>query len=304
VPDRPALIGALEAAGLRYYETDYTAFESHFDAEFMSHVECELFRHCLSWCPDDAELLIRTDCGVNSIRTRFGLAAQLKARRMSGDLWTSLGNGWTNYILTKFVVEEMLGKTFNGFFEGDDGLVATEAELRPEHYERLGFTITMSEVRKPGLANFCGMKFAAEGEIIREPRDFLNKFGWTMSMLGHGPKVGMELLRAKALSATYETPQCPIVGVLARVALERTRGSAARYVDDGYHKAPPDEFKLEMFHPSAATRALFQESFGVTVAEQLRVEELIRQDRLSEIHMHLEPHPHVAEYTSAWLQVT
>lgn len=67
-----------------------------------------------------------------------------------------------------------------------------------------------------------------------------------------------ELLRAKALSACYETPHCPVIGKIARYALERTRGVHPRFVRDGYHDVPMlDEFDVPKFEPTDLTRELF-----------------------------------------------
>lgn len=47
VPDRPALIKQMRKVGYRYWQTDFTAYESHFNATFMDACECELYRWCL-----------------------------------------------------------------------------------------------------------------------------------------------------------------------------------------------------------------------------------------------------------------
>lgn len=166
---------------------------------------------------------------------------------MSGDMCTSLGNGFTNLMLAKFLAAEQ-GKELAGFVEGDDGLFVTEATLTAEAYQQLGFSIKIVELGDPCKASFCGMVFAESGEIIKDPVKFLSTFGWTHSFINAGAAVMDQLLRAKALSAIYEAPQCPILGQLARCALEKTRGVIPRFVDDGYHRAP-DEVKLEPFSP-------------------------------------------------------
>jgi hypothetical protein len=147
-----------------------------------------------------------------------------------------------------------------GFVEGDDGLFAVDTELPVAElvaqYAQLGFTIVVKEVRDPGLASFCGMVCTEDCQIIRDPRGFLQGFGWTHSFITAGSRLMYELLRAKALSAVYETPHCPVIGAMARKALEVTRGYNPRYIDDGYHRPPPDEVPLPPFQPTPATREL------------------------------------------------
>ena len=139
-------------------------------------------------------------------------------------------------------------------------------ELTAKAYEELGFTIKIEEVDNPCHASFCGMIFADSGEIIRDPRRFMMGFGWTQSFISGGPRLMDELLRAKALSTVYETPQCPIVGAFARYALQQTVGVSPRFVNDGYHEVPRDERHLPNVCPSADTRLLFEREFGVSIA--------------------------------------
>lgn len=278
VPERPKRVMALKKAGLRYYSTDFTSFESHFTPAFLNACECALYRHCLAWCPSDAEYLCNAISGINNMSTHTGVRAHIRGRRMSGDMCTSLGNGFTNLMLAKFIAFEQ-GKELNGFVEGDDGLFATEATLTPELYAELGFTIKISEEQDPCTASFCGMIFASSGEIVRDPVEFLANFGWTSSFIGAGERIMNELLRAKALSSVYECPQCPIVGAVARKALEYTRGSLPRFVQDGYHNTqlvPKDERNLPPFCPSADTRELFAVKYGLPVETQLKIESMIR----------------------------
>jgi hypothetical protein len=281
VPDRPSRVRALRKAGRRYYQTDFTAFESHFSAELMNICECALYRHCFDDC-EDIQYICRTVTGLNRMRTRHGVSADIRARRMSGDMCTSLGNGFTNLMLAKFIAHRQ-GHELYGFVEGDDGLFATEAVLDVKTYERLGFSIKIDEVSDPCKASFCGMVFADSGEIVRNPIDFLSSFGWTGSFISAGNIVMDQLLRAKALSAVYETPQCPIVGMLARVALAKTRGAVPRFVDDGYHRCPSDEIPLPSFRPSADTRELVAELYHISPALQLEIERCIQTDQLERI---------------------
>lgn len=274
VPHRPALIAAWRKAGLRFFATDFTAYESHFSPELMQACECQLYRHCLPWC-GDVDFICSVLCGENRMRTRSGVSASIKGRRMSGDMCTSLGNGFTNVMLARFLASEQ-GQDLFGFVEGDDGLFATKAELRAEDYAKLGFTIKIEEVEDIRAASFCGMVFGESNQIIRDPVAFLATFGWTSSFTMGGERLMDELLRAKALSTVYETPHCPIVGALARYALSVTRHVTPRFVTDGYHSLPPrDESRLTAFAPTAETRALFERLYGISPTMQLAIEKRI-----------------------------
>lgn len=277
VVDRPAAVRNIIAAGMNYYATDFTAFESHFIPEIMDAIEFELYRYLLPQPVSD--LVIKTLGGTNKMRTRSGIRAECDGKRMSGDMITSLGNGFSNLMLVKFLCAEQ-GFDVSGFVEGDDGLFATRATLTKEAYQSLGFTIKMEKVSNPCAASFCGLIFGEDGQIIRDPRRFLMKFGWTQSFINAGPKIMNELLKAKALSCAYESPHCPIVGVIARVALDRTKQFQARYTDQ--HVRAPTDYVVPEFAPTLATRALFSEMYGISVELQLLCETLIREGRMEE----------------------
>jgi len=301
VPERPAKVAALKQAGRRYYATDFTAYESHFVPALMQACELALYRHCLQWCPDDAELLCAALSGDNCMSTHTGIKAVIKARRMSGDMCTSLGNGFTNLMLVKYLCWKQ-GAVVDGFVEGDDGLFSTQASLTSEGYKKLGFTIKIEEITDPSEASFCGMIFAESGEIIRSPLRFLSNFGWTSSTIGAGSRIMDGLLRAKALSSVYETPQCPIVGSVARYALSVTEHVAPRWVDDGFHHCPRDTFTIPKFSPSPDTRALFAEKFGISVQVQLDIEKRAAAGDFDFLSL-LSPHPDAAHFAARYLDM-
>lgn len=272
VPERPAKVRCLKRDGRIYYQTDFTKFESHFIRPAMDAIENVLYSHLLQdW--SGLPTLLAANRGQNKLSTRTGVHARILARRMSGDLWTSLGNGFTNLMLAKFIAHEK-GGSLEGFVEGDDGIFSSTVPLTADDYLRLGWTIKINEISDPCKGSFCGLIFGDSGQIIRDYRKFLENFGWTQSFINAGDKIMHQLLRAKALSTVYETPHCPIVGVLARIALEETKGVVPRFVDDGYH-VPPDSSELPDFAPTADTRCLFAEMFSISVADQLTVEEAI-----------------------------
>lgn len=271
---RMAKVQALRIAGLHYYATDYTAFESHFTARLLRACEVALYKHALSNYPVAAGVISNAICGQSEMRSRNGVTCELTARRMSGDMCTSLGNGFTNMMIARFLAHEQ-GENIFGVVEGDDGLFATRAILRASDYAAIGFTVKIEEVADPCTASFCGLVYGEAGQIVRDPTRFLQNFGWTTSCIEANENTMLELLRAKALSACYETPHCPIVGAVARRALYLTRRSRARFVADGYHVAPPDTKDIPDFAPAETTRALFAELYGISPAAQVALEQSI-----------------------------
>jgi len=300
VPERAQEIRKLIQAGSRYYGTDYVSFEKHFVPEVMVSCEFELYSHMLKPFLSKCELsyLLGVLSGYNDLRTRSGCGATVRARRMSGEMCTSLGNGFTNLMVTLFIAHKK-GLSIDGYVEGDDGIFAVQnGSLTKEDYNKLGWQIKIVESDDPCKMSFCGLIFGEDDQVIRSPAKFVQNFGWTSSFIHAGPKIMDELLRAKALSAVYETPHCPIIGVMARRALLKTRGACPRFVHDGYHNfaaIPCDESKIPEFNPTLATRFLFQERFGVSVQQQLDCEAAILRDDIDYVSSLVNHHPDVLD---------
>lgn len=279
VPDRPAKLAGLRSPGARYVATDFTAYESHFTPALMDAVELVLYRRMLKHYPAVSDLICSTIAGTNKGRTREGVSFVVKGRRMSGDMCTSLGNGFTNLMLWAFLCEKNEA-SWQGFVEGDDGIFSVTSGAIPtsDQYAQLGMTIKMEVHEDPTTASFCGIVCSEDQQIIRDPSVFLAGFGWSQSCLGCGAKVRKQLLRAKALSAVYETPHCPVLGVMARRSLELTRGADPRYAAEylQYRTPPPAELKVPKFEPTFGTRVLFERLYGITVLQQLQLEADIR----------------------------
>lgn len=270
------------------YMSDYTAYESHFVKELKESCEFRMYRymtyHLLG---DTLDTLLDILSGRNTVRTRAGVKLKFDARRCSGEMDTSLGNGWTNLLITLFIIWKktncsisQLFEHYQGIVEGDDHLFTTTVPLLSSDYNDCGMTIKLVKIIAPTEGSFCGLIFNKDKQIIRDPHRFIRKFGWAHSFFGCGMKTKMELQRAKALSAVYETPHCPIVAVLARLALKKTRGCVPRYEDKFSELIPPNEMKIPAFAPTLATRELFSKLYDISIEMQLLIEKAIVEDRL------------------------
>lgn len=253
------------------FATDYTAFESHFEPRVMEALELPLYDYMLQNYPEACRVIHRTLSGKNSIRTNIGLSLDVQGKRMSGDMCTSLGNGWSNFCLASFLSTLKGDKDFDGLFEGDDGLISTDADLTAKDFEELGFTIKIDEPTDPLKASFCGVILSATGQAVRDPVAFFSKFGWTQSCLDAGMPVMMQLQKAKALSALWEMPACPLVTAAAWYSLNQAGSCEPRWEENVYKHVPTD------FTPTSesidhATRLLFSELYGISPDTQIMLE--------------------------------
>lgn len=253
--------------------TDFTAFEAHMIPAIMEAVEMQLYRHCLSKFPDLCDFLTSTICGKNNLSTRQGVHLTLSAKRMSGDMNTSLGNSFTNAMVTYFVAHKSNAKILFSLFEGDDGLLVTEKTVDESIYRRVGFLCKAVHVDDPTHASFCGKVFAESRQVIRDHMRVVQTLGWSDAMIGCSENTRLSLLKARGMSLAFETPHCPIVRALADRAIALAQGRRPRYISDGYHVDLP--CGAPQFDPSPSTRALFNDIYGISPEAQIQIEQEI-----------------------------
>lgn len=293
VADRPTYIRKLlERQGATYLQTDYTAFESLFVAELMNSCEFELYHYMTQYLPggkDWYDLVSEVLAGENLCEFKH-FSVKIPATRMSGEMCTSLGNGFGNLMFMLFVCEELCHcKEVEGVVEGDDGLFTMVGEPpTSEDFKRLGLVIKLVPYKELSHASFCGLIFDQEECInVTDPIQELLSFGWTKSGYARASSRKLKvLLRCKGLSLAHQYPGCPIVSSLAQYALRVTRGVDVRhYLEndrnlslwerDQIRLALRDEKKIIVREPGVRTRFLVEDVFKVRVEHQIKIEEYL-----------------------------
>lgn len=268
--------------------TDYTSFEGHFCPELIRACEGQLYHYMLKCIdPGLAARIVSVIGGTNVCESKL-LTFSVEGCRMSGDMMTSLGNGFTNLMIFKFLSRKC-GFEHEGFIEGDDGLFLVRgAAPDSSWYSRLGFNVKIDIHTDPSTASFCGQVFdSGTGDIVIDPVYTALTIGWTMSDQRHSsPRKLLGLLRAKAISLAYQAPGCPVVGALVRALMRLTEGVDP--IDPTYHGAKDwwtsrllgdnvvlserilDKLRLG---PTDRSRQIMEEVYHVAVAEQHELEE-------------------------------
>jgi hypothetical protein len=283
IADRPALIkDRLVRWGNRYFVIDFTSFECSFTREWMECVEFALVDHVVRHWPQIQDFLDHVlkpvVSGRNKIRN-FLYKCIVEATRMSGEMFTSSFNGFSNYVLVKFLFGEHL---IDFFLEGDDNVGSTDSEVDvSELAKQLGFDIKIDWVDHPGKAGFCGLYFDENLNLVREAGYVLSKFGWTSAIYdGAGSDLRRRLIRSKALSLAYENPRCPVLWKLAQKFLAITSGAKLGSVSKWKHLDEYEKQRLawamagpiNLGPPDLKTRMFYSERFGMGIDEQLRLE--------------------------------
>lgn len=232
--------------------TDYTAYESHFTNQIMKAVDRLLFEHMTQKLPDRKYYLELYDENITKTNLCFFKHFNLKieATRMSGEMNTSLSNGFANLMLTKFVLHKKNVSNVPTLVEGDDGLTSLpkSVEVRPGDFSILGFTIKILIFEKLNEASFCGLIFdERSGDVITDPIKLLSSFFYTNGKYAKATlKKKLGLLKAKAMSAYVQYKNCPIVGPLAYHYCKVLTSTKTQHKTDAEYKYKFSQIKDEI----------------------------------------------------------
>lgn len=290
IHERPGTIdGRLRGAGRHYFVIDYTSFECSFGAEWMEAVEETLLLWVIQQDPvlnDMVERVIGPTVRGKQRLVHWLYKVIIQATRMSGEMFTSNCNGFSNMVL----VELLFGRHLIDYFiEGDDNVGCTDVEIDVSAAAlKMGFRIKVDWVERPGDAGFCGLYYDENGNVIRDAVPTIAKFGWTSAIYdGASENLRRRLIRSKALSLAYENPSCPVLWKFAQKFLALTEGCSLGKIASGHHLNQYDrqrlkwalEFGPSIKEPDVAGRMYYERIFGMSVADQLLIERDI--DRIS-----------------------
>lgn len=267
-----------------FYETDYSSFESSFSIPFLQACEKQLFEHMLR---NNPEILrhVKVACnGDNRLSCIYG-KANLPGSRMSGELWTSLANGFSNMMMIEYMVRNTNKEShrYDYLVEGDDGLIGTTQLIDLSPSRRLGFTLTLKQGRHINDLSFCGMIVGPNG-LYADPRKVLLKFGNVIepSLLHirdskRYDKIAKEYMRTKALSTLVTSGHTPIIGAVVNKILDLTEGSYFRlkYLDfweSDIMEVQKEFHKIKRANIDDADREFFAKTFGIPAHQQLLIE--------------------------------
>lgn len=291
VHERPAYImDRLYAEDTKYVATDYTAYESHFTRDVMENCEFILYEHMTKYLPGGAEFmaLCRDVIAGSNVAQYKTFDVFVSATRMSGEMNTSLGNGFANLMLFMYACN-CVGSECVGVIEGDDGLNRVKGPIpTTELFEEMGFTIKLDVHDQIETASFCGILFDTVDLVnVTDPRSLLLDFGWAgTSYTPCKRKRHLELLRAKSLSYLHQYSGCPIAQELALYGLRITKHiDLTRFITKSRNLGHWQREKLiqALERPGVArpvpqrTRALVEQLYGVDIAMQLSIEKYLSQ---------------------------
>lgn len=269
-------------------ESDYTSFESHFDLVTKEDCEYILFDYLTCLNPELHErfLTFIETTGRPSMVENRDFAMVIGVKRLSGEMDTSLSNGFFNLCVMLFAAHECGIPMSGPVVEGDDALVVVGRPIPQSFFTSMGLRIKMELRTSIEESSFCGI-FGVAGEpaILTDPfPTVLSLFHIHGRYFGFGDdyaRKAAELMRSKALSALWNYAGCPIIDPVARRLLVLTSHCIERW-DDGwinnsYHREEYLEmrdsgFKVPDIPITSAARELIERKFGISVPLQLEAE--------------------------------
>ncbi|APG76615.1 hypothetical protein 2 [Wenzhou tombus-like virus 17] len=284
IADRPSYIQEhVYQHGAKVIATDYSSFESAFVKKLMNSCEMVMYEYMIQNLPE-REMFLKC---LNKIKTKQDINYKdininVDATRMSGEMCTSLGNGFSNLMFTLFLAHKNGVKSLRGVVEGDDGLFSFYGNLTQEHYSQLGLIIKLENVEDINSASFCGLIFdEVDLSNVTDPIEVIQNFSWlNPRYISSADRRLKELLRCKSLSLAHQYPGCPIIQSLAHYGLYVTRGITIRL--DKIHMsnwereqlilAVNDKTRILKKEIGNNTRLLVERKFGLTVEDQIELE--------------------------------
>jgi len=272
----------LYCVGATYLGLDFSSFESSMTRDISQCTEIPLVDYMAGHLNPQLNQLFKSQLMCKHIVNHRDFTFKFHDGRMSGDLWTSLGNGFTNLMVVKFVCHK-LGFDAKGVVEGDDGLFRMDGQVpTSSDFAKLGFHAKIELFDDIGRAGFCKMKFTDSLDQVTEPIERLVKFGWT-SAVGSNPKRQLDLLFTKALSLKAEFPNCPMLGPFADAIIRIVTNSGATKRKRAYDEDPGwTAHKIEsateyLYRPAYCqmqTRLFFEDLYHISVSEQAEFEKI------------------------------
>lgn len=296
---------------------DATSYEAHFIEEIMDNIEFVLYDYMTERVPDyhhKMSYIKHVLKGPQLLKFKF-MSVKLNATRMSGEMNTSLGNGFTTLMLNMFL-SYIKNLKMNIRAEGDDNLSKWQkSEFKPtaEEWEELGWIMKIEEPREANLGAFCGNVFDVEDKIVvTDPRTALRTFGWTgKRYVSAGRALQLQLLRSKALSLSHQYNGCPLLGAFGRRVEQLTRGITIRKsVINCMEQYKREQAQIyittplpDYVEPPMATRLLVENLYGINIKDQLSFESSLTNLELDSAFSFpwvegTGPERHFHEYTS------
>lgn len=215
------------------YETDYSSFEGSFSQEFQMSCEYQLMCYMFSNNPEIKKIIAHVYKNNNRCFWRKGFVS-LPGSRMSGEMWTSSMNGFSNRMLFEYTCKrnaEAQGYPIDYDFivEGDDGLLAASRALDLSYVNKLGFKLKIQKADDINDLSFCGIN-VCDGKYVPDVARTLQNITFSLDPgTASSTRRRKEMIYARGLSLMVESSGIPILQDMAIKMIQI--GSRLKYQD-------------------------------------------------------------------------
>jgi len=307
VEDRPKYLDELFGSfDVLVSSKDFTSFEAHFLSWIME-IEGECYEYVYGSYSQYHKVIkfmnyiqgrfIGGTYKMNALSMRNWGSLLVRAKRMSGEMNTSLGNTLMNLMVIRFIAYKKKAHVVC-VVEGDDSLsrwFPPEATPTVEEYKALGWKVKDVRFLRPGDASFCGNVYDCEDlEVVKDPMYILVSLGW-LNRKWNGCKnsVRMQLLKAKVMSMAHQYGRCPIVWAASKRLLELTADVKIKkkllynfydqyWMTEGlrHNYSSP-----KISEPGLNSRLLVERMYSISIQDQYDIEEKLLNMELGPISL-------------------
>lgn len=277
--------------------SDYSGYEKHFTRQIFEACEFQLYEFMTKFLPNGGEfmkMLRVVVAGTNHCVFKY-VRADIPAGRMSGEMNTSLGNGFTNLMIFLFLNKVLGNKHVDCLIEGDDCLgVFLGQRISEEMFSQVGFTMKqVVYLPSCNLASFCGQVFDFEScTVITNPVKVLLNFAWVSAQYSNSSyKTRLRLAKGKALSLIAQYPGCPVIQEFSLYILRVTSGVSLK-IDGSMSGWERDNFltairsSTEPRVVSIHSREIMASVFKLSIDQQIALENHFNSKQTYEPIMH------------------
>lgn len=268
-------------------ETDYSSFEGCFTPEYTACVEQQLWKFFLKNNPEMLNIFMSQyydrdgSVHVNKIYGK-NFRGFVEGSRMSGEMWTSLANGFSNLINVKFLAH-MKKQKIHGYVMGDDGIFSMDTPfLTKEDFSQLGFNIKIKYDNSISHTSFCGNIYSPQSQtIVIEPGQISSLFtNMKKSYFRASTKKKLQLLKNKAQSLYCIGKYTPIISKLALKIIELIPDQGIKIVDyrEKWLIEQQMQDTIETFEPVPIpyeNRWIYADKFNISLEQQYQIEQYI-----------------------------
>lgn len=279
------------------YETDYSSFEGSFSREFQMSCEYQLMCYMLADNPEVLSVIKHVYKCDNVCFWNKGVAI-IPGSRMSGEMWTSSMNGFSNRMLFEYTCYKNSQKQqhpidYDFIVEGDDGLLATSRAIDLSYVNKLGFKLKVAKADSINELSFCGIN-VCEGKYVPDVSRTLQNITFSLDPgTASSVRRRKEMIHARGLSLMVESSGIPILQELAIKLLSFSNKYNIRDIDwwlrmnmfsESDWALGTRKFIAKYKRPvTMEMRRFVEQKYKISVASQFKMEKQIKNITLNDI---------------------